>query len=223
MPLFNSDDYANLHPEHDQVPSGMTDESYMVAVHLMYTDWLVGIIESWPDSQSEVETAFNGDTPLWGRVSKRKGDDHPELMLLFVTTSCLGKLLSCIDSDSAEVLINYLAEIAKLRREDCADASERVEVDTVFAEAYQLVRSDSDDAMQVFMMRILDQAHDLDGCPDAGKSIRLAVSVVAASIAIVVGTPDLEARAMFVEVLRSFSYGVAADPVLPYYETGDEA
>ena len=52
MPLFNSDDYANLHPERDRVPSGMTDESYMVAVLMMYTSWLTNIIEGWPDSQS---------------------------------------------------------------------------------------------------------------------------------------------------------------------------
>jgi hypothetical protein len=67
-----------------------------------------------------------------------------------------------------------VSDIAKLRRDDCADASERAEVDTVFAEAYQLVRSESSgDATQVFMMRILDQAHNLEGFPDASKAVRL--------------------------------------------------
>jgi hypothetical protein len=46
--------------------------------------------------------------------------------------------------------------------------------------------------------------------------------VVAASIAIAVGTPDMEARALFVKVLRTFAEGVAADPIIPYYETDDE-
>jgi hypothetical protein len=223
MPLFNSDDYANLHPERDRVPSGMTDESYMVAVLMMYTSWLTNIIEGWPDSQSELETAFDGESPLWGRVTLRKEDDQPELMLLIATTSCLAELLDCIHSDTAEVLIGYLADIAKLRRDDCADASERAEVDTVFAEAYQLVRSESSgDATQVFMMRILDQAHNLEGCPDASKAVRLAASVVAASIAIVVGTPDMEARTLFVKVVQALAERVAADPVLPYYEIDDE-
>jgi hypothetical protein len=222
MPLFNSDDYANLHPERDQVPSGMTDESFMADFHLMYAGWLTSVIEGWPDSQCELEKAFDGGSPLWARVPERRINDHPELMLLVTASGCLAQLLNCINSDTADVLIGYLTEIARQRRDDCANASERAEVDTVFTEAYQLVRSDGDDATQVFMMRILDQAHNLEGCPDAAKAVRLAASVVAASIAIAVGTPDMEARALFVKVLRTFAEGVAADPIIPYYETDDE-
>jgi len=222
MPLFNSDDYANLHPERVQVPSGMTDESFMIDFHLMYAGWLTSVIEGWPDSQSELETAFVGGSPLWIRVPERRPNDEPELMLLVTASGCLAQLLNCVHPDTSKVLIGFLTEIARQRRDDCADASERAEVDTVFAEAYQLVRSDGDEATQVFMMRIVDQAHDLEGRPDAAEAIRLAASVAAASIAIAVGTPDLEARALFVTMLRAFAEEVAADPIIPYYETDDE-
>ena len=64
MPLFNSDDYANLHPERDQVPSGMLDESFMIDFFVMFTDWFADVIERWPDSADELTLAF-GEVKLF--------------------------------------------------------------------------------------------------------------------------------------------------------------
>ena len=63
MPLFNSDDYNNLHPELEQTPAGMTDNSYTIAMYREYVSWLTTLVESWPESRSEIDKAF-ASSPL---------------------------------------------------------------------------------------------------------------------------------------------------------------
>ena len=58
MPLFNSSDYENLHPELKQVPSGMTDNSYTIAMYHMYVAWITEVIEDAPDPRAEIRVAF---------------------------------------------------------------------------------------------------------------------------------------------------------------------
>lgn len=223
MPLFNSDDYANLHPEIGQVPCGMTDETFMIDMQLRYVDWFEKITRNWPDSSDEVAQAFRVEPPLWAQVAPRHETDLPELTFLTVTGSCLAELLGCIHPDTSEAVIEHLNSIAKVRRLEFSEPEGRVEVDQTFSEIYRYVRNDGDDAALEFLMRLLDLAHDVDGTVDSDKSIRIAANVVIASVSVVVGTPDLDIRATFINLLKAFVGRVAADPILPYFETDDEA
>jgi len=222
MPLFNSDDYANLHPERDQVPSGMLDESFMIDFFVMYTDWFADVIEHWPDSGDELSRAFDEESPLWSRVALKRETDDPHLMLLLTTATSAMELLDCIHPETREELVSHLNEIAKIRRGECESASERAEVDAVFTAIYRFVRSTSDDARIEFLMQMMDQGHDVDGQVDPDRAVRVSASLVVASISIVVATPDLETRETFIKVLRAHTEAIAADPVVPYYESDDD-
>jgi len=222
MPLFNSDDYANLHPERDQVPSGMLDESFMVDFFVMFTDWFADVIERWPDSTDELSLAFGEVSPLWSRVALRRDTDDPQLMLLLTTATSAMELLDCIHPDTREDLVSHLNETATIRRDECESASEKAEVDAVFTAIYRFVRSPSDDARIEFLMQMMDQGHDLNGDVDPETAVRVAASLVVASIAIVVAVPDLETRETFIKVLRAHTEAIAADPVVPYYESDDD-
>lgn len=218
MPLFNSDDYANLHPERDQIPSGMLDESFLIDFFVMYSDWFAGVIERWPDSADELSFAFGEVSPLWSRVGIRRESDDPQLMLLLATATAAMEILDCIHSENSEDVVSHLSEIAKIRRGECESATEKAEVDAVFTAMYRFARSTSDDARVEFLMQIMDQGHDVNGQVDPDKAVRVSASLVVASISIVVATPDLETRETFMEVLRAHAEAIAADPVVPYYE-----
>jgi len=222
MPLFNSDDYANLHPERDQVPSGMLDESFMIDFFVMFTDWFADVIERWPDSADELTLAFGEASPLWSRVALKRADDDPQLMLLLTTATSVMELLGCIHPETKEDVVGHLNEIAKIRRGECESASERAEVDAVFTAMYRFARSTSDDARIEFLMQVMDLGHDDDGQVVPDKAVRVSASLVVASISIVVAVPDLETRNTFVKVLRAHTEAIAADPVLPYYESDDD-
>jgi len=222
MPLFNSDDYANLHPERDQVPSGMRDESFMIDFFVMYTDWFADVIERWPDSADELSRAFGEESPLWLRVAPKRETDDPQLMLLLTTATSAMELLDCIHPETREDVVSHLNEIAKIRRGECESASEKAEVDVVFSEMYRFARSTSDDARIEFLMQMMDQGHDVDGQVDPDRAVRVSASLVVASISIVVAIPDLETRETFIKVLRAHTEAIAADPVVPYYESDDD-
>ena len=222
MPLFNSDDYANLHPERDQVPSGMLDEAFMIDVFVMYTGWFADLIERWPDSADELSFAFGEASPLWSRVALRRESDDPQLMLLLTTATSAMELLDCIHPETKEDVISHLSEIAKIRRGECESAEERAEVDDVFTAMYRFARSTSDDARVEFLMQIMDQGNDVDGLVDPDQAVRVLASLVVASIAIVVAIPDLETRETFIKVLRAHTEAIAADPVVPYYDSDDD-
>jgi len=221
MPLFNSDDYANLHPERDQVPSGMLDESFMIDFFVMFTDWFADVIERWPDSADEPSLAFGEASPLWSRVAPKRESDDPQLMLLLTTATSAMELLDCLHPETREDVVSHLNEIAKIRRRECESASERAEVDAVFTAMYRFARSTSDDARIEFLMQMMDQGHDVDGHVDPDKAVRVSASLVVASISIVVAVPDLETRETFMKVLRAHTEAIAADPVVPYYESDD--
>ena len=222
MPLFNSDDYANLHPERDQVPSGMTDESFTVDFFTMYTNWFADVVAHWPDSADELSIAFGEASPLWSRVVRKQTSDNPQLMLLLATATSAVDLLDCIHPETREDVVTHLNEIAKIRRGECELAGERAEVDVVFSEMYRFARSASEDARQVFLMQMMDQGHDDDGEVDSDKAVRVSASLVVASISIVVGTPDLEIRETLLGVLQAHTEAIAANPALPYYETDND-
>jgi len=222
MPLFNSDDYANLHPEHDQVPSGMTDQSFMVDFFVMYTDWFADVVKRWPDSADEISIAFGEASPLWSRVSPKCESDDAQLMLLLTTATSAMKLLDSIHSDTAEDVVAHLSEIARIRRGECESASERGEVDAVFTAMYRFMRSTSGDARIEFLMQVMDLGHDVHSQVDAEKAVRVSASLMVASLSIVVAVPDLETRETFIEVLRAHTEAIAAEPVVPYYENDGE-
>jgi len=222
MPLFKPDDYANLHPEIGQVPAGMTDETFMIDMQLRCVNWFEKVVQDWPESADEVTRAFCGESPLWAQIAPRHETDLPELTFLTTTGSCLANLVGCIHPETREAVINHLNSIAKLRRCDCAVQEERVEVDQVFLEIYRYARNNGDDAALEFLMRLLDLAHNVDGVVDSEKSIRLAQSIVVASISLVVGTADREIRTAFIEALKALASRVAADPILPYFQTDAE-
>jgi len=222
MPLFNSDDYANPHPERDQVPSGMLDESFMINFFVMYTDWFADVIERWPDSADELSRAFDEESPLWSRVSLKRETDDPHLMLLLTTATSAMELLDCIHPETREDVVSHLNEIAKIRRGECESASEKAEVDAVFTEMYRFARSTSEDARIEFLMQMMDQGHDVDGQVDPDGAVRVSASLVVASISIVVAIPDHKTRETFIKVLRAHTEAIAADPVVPYYESDDD-
>lgn len=222
MPLFTSDDYANLHPERDHVPSGMLDESFMIDFFVMYTHWFADVIERWPDSADKLSFAFGEATPLWSRVALRRESDDPQLMLLLTTATSAMELLDCIHPETREDVISHLSEIAKIRRGECESAGERAEVDAVFTAMYRFARSTSDDARVEFLMQMMDLGHDDDGQVDRDKAVRVSASLVVASIAIVVAIPDLETRETFIKVLRVHTEAIAADPAVPYYDSDDD-
>jgi len=222
MPLFNSDDYANLHPERDQVPSGMLDESFMIDFFVMFTNWFADFIERWPDSTDELSRAFGEESPLWSRVAPKRETDDPQLMLLLTAATSAMELLDCIHPETREDLVSHLNEIAKIRRGECESASERAEVDVVFSALYRFARSTSEDARIEFLMQMMDQGHDVDGHVDPDRAVRVSASLVVASISIVVATSDLETRGPFIKVLRAHTEAIAANPVVPYYEIDDD-
>ena len=222
MPLFNADDYANLHPEIGQIPAGMTDETFMIDMQLLYVDWFEKVVQDWPKSSDEVARAFDAESPLWAQIAPLHETDLPELTFLTTTGSCLAELVGCIHPETRDAVIGHLNSVAKLRRGECATQDERVEVDQTFSEIYRYARNSGDDAALEFLMRLLDLAHDVDGGVDSEKSIRVAKSIVTASISLVVGTPDLDSRATFIELLKAFVSRVAADPILPYFEVDNQ-
>jgi len=91
----------------------------------------------------------------------------------------------------------------------------------VFSEMYRFVRSTSNDARVEFLMQMIDQGHDVEGQVDPDRAVRVSASLVVASISIVVAVPDLETRETFIKVLRAHTEAIAAEPVVPYYESDD--
>ena len=221
MPLFNSSDYENLHPELEQVPSGMTDNSYTIAMYHMYVAWVTDVVEQSRDSDAEIRRAFELSPKLWARVAPMHPEDDPILTLLLVASGSLAQLLQSVHLDSRAAALEHLRDclVSYLSDEEQSSFARPlqslVDATGVFAE-------DADEASLLFLMQVMDLAHDDDGCVDEGNALRVAQLAAAGAIGLLTGIGDSSGRAHLLEALRAHVEAVAAEPILPYFEADNE-
>ena len=221
MPLFNSSDYENLHPELEQVPSGMTDNSYTIAMYHMYVAWITEVIENSPDPRAEIRVAFELAPELWTRVAKVHPEDDPRLTLLLVATGSLAQLLQSVHIDSRAAALKHVHECL---RSHLSDEEQPVDEPLLqpFCDATSVFAEDSDEASLLFLMRVMDLVHDEDGCVDDNNTVRVAQLATVGAIGILTGSGDPSVRDQLLGALRTHVEAVAAEPILPYFEGDDE-
>ena len=221
MPLFNSSDYENLHPELEQVPSGMTDNSHTIAMYHMYVAWITEVIENSPDPRAEIRVAFELVPELWTRVALVHSADDPRLTFLLVATGSLAQLLQSIHIDSRAAVLEHVHECLRSHLSD----GERIACGPLlqpFCDATSAFAEDSDEASLLLLMRVMDLVHDENGCVDDNNTVRVAQLATVGAIGILTGIYDHSARAQLLEALRTHVEAVAAEPILPYFEGDDE-
>jgi hypothetical protein len=221
MPLFNSSDYENLHPELEQVPSGMTDNSYTIAMYHMYTAWITEVIENATYPRAEIRGAFEAAPELWTRVAPVHPEDDPRLTLLLVATGTFAQLVQSVHVDSRASALEHVHECLRSHLSD----GEQIAYGPLlqpFCDATTVFAEDSDEVGLLFLMRIIDLAHDENGCVDDDNTVQVAQLATVGAVGILTGISDPSARAQLLEALRRHVEAVAAEPILPYFE-GDHA
>lgn len=221
MPLFNSDDYNNLHPELNQIPTGMTDNSYTVKMYRTYMSWLTETVEHWPNSRQESEGVFAVFPDLSSGVEKVHPEDDPYLTTVLIASACFGRLLETIHADSSTAVLEHLDEffVRHLCRDEMFD--DRLLI-APLREAITTLFVSSEDAVLLFLMQTMDLAHDRDGCVDLDRAMRVARLATVGVIGILTGTEDAFIRLQLLDVLQAHVDALATEPVLPYFE-GDDA
>jgi hypothetical protein len=221
MPLFNSDDFDNLHPELNQTPTGMIDNSYTTKMFRVYMSWLTESVEHWPGSLQESEGAFAAFPELWSGVEKVHQEDDPYLTIVLVSSACLGRLLETIHIDARTAVFEHLDAVF----------AHHLSRDEMFGDRYLLsplrkaiiaLFDNSEDAVLLFLMQTVDLAHDLNGCVDRERAVRVARLVTLGVRGILTGTEDAFIRLQLLDVLQVHMDALATEPVLPYFE-GDDA
>lgn len=91
-----------------------------------------------------------------------------------------------------------------------------------FCDATSVFAEDSDEVSLLFLMRVMDLAHDEDGCVDDNNTARVAQLAAVAAVGILAGSGDPSVRDQLLGALRTHVEAVAAEPVLPYFEGDDE-
>ena len=221
MPLFNSSDYENLHPELEQVPSGMTDNSYTILMYHMYDAWIAGVVENSPNSRAEIRAAFELAPELWTRVAKVHPEDDPRLTFLLVATGSLAQLLQSVHIDSRAAVLKHVHECLRSHLSDEEQPAYEPLLQP-FCDATSVFAEDSDEASLLFMMRVMDLVHDEDGCVDDNNTVRVAQLATVGAVGILAGSGDPSVRDQLLGALRTHVEAVAAEPVLPYFEGDDE-
>jgi hypothetical protein len=221
MPLFNSSDYENLHPELEQVPAGMTDNSYTIATYHMYTAWITEVIKNSTDPRAEISVAFELAPELWTRAMSVHPEDDPRLTLLLVAAGSLAQLLQSVHVDSRAAALEHVHECLRSHRSD----GEQIACEPLlqsFCDATSVLAEDSDEASLLFLMRVMDLIHDEDGCVDDNNTVRVAQWATVGAVGTLTGISDSCARAQLLEALRTHVEAVAAEPVVPYFDGNDE-
>ena len=221
MPLFNSDDYSNLHPELNQIPTGMTDNSYTVKMYRAYMSWLTETVEHWPNSHQESEGAFAVFPDLWSGVEKVHPEDDPYLTTVLIASACFGRLLEVIHADSSTAVLEHLDEVFVRHLSRDQMFGDRLLL-VPLREAITTLFVNSEDAVLLFLMQTMDLAHDQDGCVDRDRAVRVARLATVGVIGILTGAEDAFIRLQLLDVLQAHVDALATEPVLPYFE-GDDA
>lgn len=221
MPLFNSDDYDNLHPELNQTPTGMLDNSYTVKMCRTYMSWLTETVERWPGSRRESDVALAIFPQLWTGVEKAHPEDDPHLTIVLVSGVCFGRLLETIDTDSRNAVLEHLDEVFACHLSRDEMSGDRYPLSPL-RKAIIALFDNSEDAVLLFLMQTMDLAHDQDGCVDRDRAVRVARLATVGVIGILTGTEDAFVRLQLLDVLQAHMDALATEPILPYFE-GDDA
>lgn len=221
MPLFNSDDYNNLHPELERIPAGMTDNSYTVAMIREYVAWLTSLVERWPESSSEVDRAF-WFARLSNRVHRRHAEDDPNLTILLVAAGSLAHLLEALQFETRSDALKHLNESLENRLRRSADAPSQILVKSFREAVRALVVDDSEDGILLFLMRIMDLAHDDNGTIKVEIAVQAAWLATIGVVAILTGSESSIVRLQLLAVLESHAEALAGEPILPYFEGANE-
>ena len=221
MPLFNSDDYNNLHPELEQTPAGMTDNSYTIAMCREYVSWLTSLVARWPESSGEVDGAFSC-TPLWSRVQPRHPEDDPYLTTLLVAGGSLGRLMESLHRDTRSDALGHLGKTLANHLRRSAIEPNQVVVNALRGAVCALVGADPEEGLLLFLMRVMDIAHDDDGAVEVETAVQVAWLITIGVVAILTGSENPGVGHQLLAVLEAQVEALAAEPILPYFEGDNE-